>query len=143
MNDTIKKFGYPETLVKEYEHWAVLLRPRQVTLGSLVLACKDQAASLPEIPGEAFVELKQATRELELAIRHAFQFERINYLMLMMVDPDVHFHVIPRYAGKRNVDGIEFEDVGWPKHPDMTRAHDVSKDVFARIRQILVDAWPT
>ena len=27
-------------------------------------------------------------------------YERINYLMLMMVDPHVHFHVIPRYSGE-------------------------------------------
>src|SRR3546814_2464599 len=35
MNDTILKFGYPATLIREYEHWVVLLRPAQLTLGSL------------------------------------------------------------------------------------------------------------
>ncbi len=38
MNKTIVRFGYPATLVAEYEHWVVLLRPEQPTLGSLVLA---------------------------------------------------------------------------------------------------------
>ncbi len=38
MNETIQRFGYPATLVAEYEHWLVLLRPAQATLGSLVLA---------------------------------------------------------------------------------------------------------
>ena len=41
MNPTIEKFGYPTTLIREYEHWLVLLRPEQVTLGSLVLAAKS------------------------------------------------------------------------------------------------------
>ena len=31
-------------------------------------------------------------------LRGFVAYERINYLMLMMVDPDVHFHVIPRYT---------------------------------------------
>ena len=40
MNPTIEKFGYPATLVEDFEHWLVLLRPAQPTLGSLVLAAK-------------------------------------------------------------------------------------------------------
>ena len=38
MNPTIEKFGYPGTLIGETAHWVVLLRPAQVTLGSLVVA---------------------------------------------------------------------------------------------------------
>ena len=32
MNPTIEKFGYPATLLKEIEHWLVLLRPAQVVV---------------------------------------------------------------------------------------------------------------
>ncbi len=39
--------------------------------------------------------------------------------MLMMVDPHVHFHVIPRYDGDRAWDGVEFADAGWPGPPDL------------------------
>jgi diadenosine tetraphosphate (Ap4A) HIT family hydrolase len=39
-----------------------------------------------------------------------------------MVDPNVHFHVIPRYAGAREWNGREFVDVGWPKLPDLGHA---------------------
>ena len=42
--------------------------------------------------------------------------------MLMMVDPHVHFHVIPRYEGAREWGGREFVDVGWPKVPDLGHA---------------------
>ena len=44
MNETARKFGHPESLIHELDHWLVLLRPAQVTLGSLVLVCKDEAA---------------------------------------------------------------------------------------------------
>ena len=36
-NATILKFGYPQNLIHEGRHWAVLVRPAQPTLGSLVL----------------------------------------------------------------------------------------------------------
>ena len=33
-----------------------------------------------------------------------------NYLMLMMVDPHVHFHVIPRYAAPQRFEDVDFPD---------------------------------
>ena len=52
-NETMRKFGYPETLIREYDHWVVLLRPAQVTLGSLVLAAKSDATAFGQLPPEA------------------------------------------------------------------------------------------
>ena len=40
------KFGYFENLIKEYDYWVVLYRPRQVTIGSLVLICKENKFNL-------------------------------------------------------------------------------------------------
>ncbi len=99
MNDTMTTFGYPESCVREYTHWAVLLRPKQVTLGSLILVCKDEARAFGDITPGAFVELATAVADLERTLKSAFDYDKINYLMLMMVDPDVHFHVIPRHEG--------------------------------------------
>ena len=45
--------------------------------------------------------------------------DKLNYLVLMMVDPHVHFHVIPRYESARSINDKVVEDSGWPKHPDM------------------------
>ena len=56
MNPTIEKFGYPATLLHEFDHWLVLLRPAQVTLGSLVLAAKSDATAYRRLPTEAFAE---------------------------------------------------------------------------------------
>ena len=39
--------------------------------------------------------------------------------MLMMVDPNVHFHVIPRYSRPRNWNNIAFPDEGWPGVPNL------------------------
>jgi len=37
--------------------------------------------------------------------------------MLMMVDPDVHFHVLPRYENPREFGGRTHNDRFWPKPP--------------------------
>jgi diadenosine tetraphosphate (Ap4A) HIT family hydrolase len=117
MNSTIEKFGYPATLIRKFEHWLVLLRPAQVTLGSLVLAAKSNATAYSGLPPEAFAEQAKVVAAIETALAQFVRFERINYLMLMMVDPHVHFHVIPRYSKTRLWNDIEFEDAGWPAVP--------------------------
>ena len=122
MNPTIEKFGWPSTLVCEFGHWVVLARPAQPTLGSLILAAKSDATAFGALPAEAHAELKRVTAAIEAALATAVGYARLNYLMLMMVDPHVHFHVIPRYEGAREWGGREFVDVGWPKVPDLAHA---------------------
>lgn len=142
MNQTITRFGYPETLVADYQHWVVLLRPEQPTLGSLVLAAKSEATAFPALPPAAFAELKRVTADLEGALRAAVDFEKINYLMLMMVDPHAHFHVIPRYAGEREHGGIRFADAGWPKTPALSEAVKLPPERIASIVAWLKRDWP-
>ena len=126
MNPTIEKFGYPLTLIKEYEHWVVLLRPAQVTLGSLVLAAKSDVTAFGQLPAAAFAEQADVVAAIESALQSFVRYERINYLMLMMVDPNVHFHVIPRYSEPRTWDGIEFPDAGWAGPPRLDPAIKLS-----------------
>mgnify|MGYP006154893729 CR=1 FL=1 len=57
MNDTIVKFGHPATLIAEYDHWVVLLRPAQPALGALVLAAKSDATAFGDLPAAAHAEL--------------------------------------------------------------------------------------
>jgi len=122
MNPTIEKFGYPATLLREFDHWLVLLRPAQVTLGSLVLAAKSDATAYHQLPEVAFTEQAKAIGAIEKALSEFCGYERINYLMLMMVDPNVHFHVIPRYSKSRQWSGLDFADPGWPGPPELGSA---------------------
>ena len=121
-NATIEKFGYPARLVREYEHWVVLVRPAQVTLGPLVLAAKWDATAYGELPAEAFAEQGLIIAAIERALTELCGYERLNYLMLMMVDPHVHFHVIPRYSEAREWEGLSVPDAGWPGPPDLKSA---------------------
>ena len=122
MNATMQKFGYPATLIVEFAHWAVLLRPSQVTLGSLVLAAKSDVAAYGQLPAAAFAEQAEVIGVMERSLKRFTGYERINYLMLMMVDPHVHFHVIPRYEGSREWEDLAFPDAGWPGPPRLDAA---------------------
>ncbi|GAY23091.1 MULTISPECIES: HIT family protein [Sphingobium] len=133
MNATIEKFGYPATLIAEFAHWLVLLRPAQPTLGSLVLAAKSDATAFGDLPAEAHAELALATKAIESALTEAVGYEKINYLMLMMVDPHVHFHVLPRHGGSREHEGLRITDAGWPGQPDLGSAVKLDPDQIAAL----------
>ncbi len=137
MNATIEKFGWPATLVAEFDHWVVLLRPAQPTLGSLVLAAKSDATAFGDLPGAAHAELKTVTAAIEAALTRAIGYAKINYLMLMMVDPHVHFHVIPRYEGERSIAGLTIADAGWPGQPDLGAAVKIDSEADTALRDWL------
>ncbi len=137
MNQTIRKFGYPQTLLHEFEHWLVLIRPDQVTLGSLVLAAKSDATAFADLEPAAFSELGTVIAAIERALKGAFTAERMNYLMLMMVDPHVHLHVIPRYSEPQELAGQFIEDNGWPGLPDLGTAIAADAPLLAALRDRL------
>jgi diadenosine tetraphosphate (Ap4A) HIT family hydrolase len=137
-NATMTKFGYPGTLIREYDHWVVLLRPQQVTLGSLVLAANSEATAFSALPAGAFAELAQVTTDIEHMLGQATRFEKINYLMLMMVDPHVHFHIFPRYEGDRSFESLTIADTGWPGPPDLRSGQKLEQQLFERLRLTLL-----
>lgn len=138
MNQTMEKFGYPATLLKELDHWVILLRPAQVTLGSLVLAAKSDATAYGALAREAFAEQAEAVALIERALTRFTRYERINYLMLMMVDPNVHFHVIPRYSETRSWEGVDFPDSGWPGPPQLGSPVQLSSDQIGGLVENLI-----
>ena len=136
------KFGFPESLIRDYDHWVVLLRPQQATLGSLVLVCKDPAAAFSEISAGAFAELQRVTGEIEAGLGAFRPFQKINYLMLMMVDKDVHFHVLPRYQSDQTFEGEVYPDKGWPAVPDLGAGAQLDATGIAAIGAAVRAAWP-
>lgn len=140
-NPTEIKFGDPATRIAQTAHWTVLLRPRQPTLGSLVLVCREPVLAFSELSAAAYADLRAVVRCVESALREVSAYERINYLMLMMVDPDVHFHVIPRYPGARSFMGADYRDAGWPGPPDLQSAVTLEPEVRDALLDRLRGAW--
>ncbi|MDH3693004.1 MAG: HIT family protein [Gammaproteobacteria bacterium] len=134
-NQTIIRFGHPASLIREYEHWVVLLREQQVTLGSLVLCAKSDVTAFSELPTGVFEEMGTVVRDIERTLNTVVNYEKINYLMLMMVDPNVHFHVFPRYAAERSACGLTISDHGWPGPPKLKEPRELTpaeRDVLCK-----------
>jgi diadenosine tetraphosphate (Ap4A) HIT family hydrolase len=141
-NATLVKFGLPATLIADYKHWVVLLRQAQVTLGSLILGAKGDWTAFSQIPPEAFAELAHVTHCIETGLGNFSAYDKINYLMLMMVDPHVHFHVIPRYAQPRRFEDALLPDAGWPGPPNLANAATLPEKAQARLRDAIRRHWP-
>lgn len=142
MNPTAIKFGYPASLIAEYDHWLVLLRPAQVTLGALVAVAKPKAEAFSALPAAAFSELAGVSADAEAALAAFVNYERINWLMLMMVDRDVHFHILPRYSAPRRFGPSEFPDAAWPGPPDLSKSVSPGQEEAEAIRQAIRACWP-
>jgi diadenosine tetraphosphate (Ap4A) HIT family hydrolase len=136
-NATALNFGYPSSLVAETAHWLVLVRPKQPTFGSLILVCKEDARAFSDLSPAAFADLRGAVGGIERLLSKVVSYAKINYLMLMMVDPDVHFHVLPRYDGVREHGGQTFRDAGWPGPPALGEAVELSAETLSA----LASAW--
>ncbi|WP_293374048.1 HIT family protein [Nevskia sp.] len=140
-NPTALKFAWPRSRIAETACWTVQLRPKQPTLGSLVVVCKEPVMAFSALSPQAFAELREVTRGVERLLKDFVDYSRINWLMLMMVDPDVHFHVIPRYEGLRNWDGIDFPDSGWPNPPALGEALSLDDAQLDRLTAELATRW--
>jgi diadenosine tetraphosphate (Ap4A) HIT family hydrolase len=140
-NATELKFGDAGNRIAQTAHWSVLLRPRQPTLGSLVLVCREDVQAFGGVSAAGFADLQAVVTRIEAMLRDVVGYERINYLMLMMVDPDVHFHVIPRYSTAREFGGASFPDNGWPGPPALEPAVVLEPSMSEALRTRLIEAW--
>lgn len=141
LNATMRKFGAPQTIIRSFQCWSVLLRPAQATLGALVLAAHEPVQAFSQLSPASFAELHSVTGQIESALAKAFHYDKINYLMLMMVDPDVHFHVIPRYAQPKPFAGMEFIDAGWPAMPNLGQVNTTDAAMNQHIMNHLQSCW--
>ncbi|WP_029014136.1 HIT family protein [Niveispirillum irakense] len=140
-NATLLKFGYPHSVVAETPFWTIQVRPQQPTLGSLVLVCREPVTAFGQVSPAAFAALQPVVTRLEAVLRRFVDYQKINYLMLMMVDPDVHFHVIPRYQGERDFQGTVFTDAGWPGPPNLGAAVPLDAAAMAEMTALLKRLW--
>ena len=114
------KFRVEELKVIENRSWTWSVRPAQPTLGAGILSLNRHAGTFAEVTTDEMQDLAELVGALEKAVKSAFEYRIMNYLMLMMVDHHVHYHVIPRYEGVRTFAGREWADNGWPALPVIT-----------------------
>lgn len=117
-----KKFRQKELHVAEIGSWVLSVRPAQLTLGAMVLASRSGALAMSDLKPEEIQDMGRGFGMAERLAGKAFGAQRINYLCLMMQDPIVHFHVLPRYAYPLVRYGVDWVDADWPGPPVMRPA---------------------
>ena len=114
------KFRLDTLTLRTFEHWTLSLRPQQVTLASMVISAagpvSGAATAFEALPPAAGAELVRVMGDAE-AIGRALGAERMNFLALMMQDPIVHLHCLPRYPAPVTFAGREWVDAHWPRPP--------------------------
>lgn len=138
MNEFKLKFRIKELFIYETEYWVWSLRPVQATLGAGVLSLKRECPVFSELNQEEFSDLNNIIKVIENTLKKVFNYDIMNYLMLMMVDKQVHYHVIPRYESTIDFTGTSWEDSGWPgvlnlagEETEMVALEDI-KDVISK-----------
>lgn len=119
MQEFNKKFKIENYLIQDVGGWKISLRPQQPTIGSLILSLSRKCSSFAELTTQESIDLGIAFKKIEKMLKKAFQPQKINYLALMMVDNQVHYHVLPRYENVIEINDKAFSDKCWPVAHDL------------------------
>src|SRR5699024_3148690 len=128
MNEFNTKFQINKLLITQIGNWIISLRPQQITIGSLVLSLNRSCANFGGLTKEEGKDLIIAFSVIESLLGKTFNPDRINYLALMMVDFQVHYHVIPRYKESIFFKEVKYDDKDWPKPPNILESLELDED---------------
>lgn len=117
--DFKEKFQLDQYTLYETDYWIWSLRPLQGTAGAGVLSLKRECPVLSEVTKEEFSDLENMIGVIEGTLKKVVDYDVMNYLLLMMVDKQVHYHVFPRYEQAVTIKGKEYNDNNWPKPPEL------------------------
>jgi diadenosine tetraphosphate (Ap4A) HIT family hydrolase len=101
-------------VLRESEHWRLVLNRNQNLLGKSLLALRRHCESVAELTGEEWVALQGELAAAGDLLSAALSPDQFNYALLQNVDRHVHVHVIPRYASPREFGGRTFVDEDFP-----------------------------
>jgi len=131
-----EKFKVEELTILKNDSWTWSVRPGQPTLGSGVLSLNRYALEMSELTEKEMKDLGNIIKTLEKLVKKTFNHNIMNYLMLMMVDHHVHYHVIPRYDSKREFEGLKWKDNGWPALPNLNdNQHNTDPEILLNIKK--------
>lgn len=119
-------FRLGELTIAESGGWVLSTRPSQLTLGAMVLSVQSGATQWAQVGAVEGQGLTTELAEAERLATSVFGADKINVIGLMMRDPVVHFHVIPRYSSSVERFGRVWTDSDWPKPPTFGGADDES-----------------
>ncbi|TSC61807.1 MAG: Uncharacterized protein Athens041674_653 [Parcubacteria group bacterium Athens0416_74] len=135
--------SYTKWILKEYQHWTLLLHDEQRYLGrSYVWLVREGGMQrFSEISDEEAAELRGILREFESALKQLWNPDFMNYAWLANLFHEHgghgHMHLIPRYKEARNFANTEFVDGRWGKNFSPSEPFEVEEDILVQIRDAM------
>lgn len=133
----MEKFKPKTRCIKEFEHWIVCIRAKQVTLGDAVILLKRQAESVGDILEEEIKEFPIIIKWYEEVCIKKFGAIKFNYMVLMMKDNFVHYHAFPRYDKNLDLFGIEWIDKDYPAIVNLKETKELSEEKLQEIKDYM------
>jgi diadenosine tetraphosphate (Ap4A) HIT family hydrolase len=133
MSQFRRTFRLEELIVQERQGWTLSVRPAQITLGSMVLSSSRGHLDFQDFDDDDSLGMARMIAVAERLAKGCFGAERINLACLMMKDPVVHYHVLPRYSSPVERYGRVWIDEDWPRPPQFRQTS--SPDAILRTIQ--------
>ncbi|MBD1432234.1 HIT family protein [Sphingobacterium sp. DN00404] len=141
MEDFKQKFDIVNLTIKTIGSWIISLRPVQVTIGSLVLSLDRACHDIGDLTNSESQELGLAFKAIKEVYAKTFSPDKVNYLLLMMVDKQVHFHVIPRYEREVTFKDQHFRDEHWPKPANVLSTSNFGDQLLMELKEYMKEAY--
>src|SRR5690625_6323285 len=90
MDNFKNKFQIKELFITKVGNWNISLRPKQITIGSLILSLNRKCPEMTNLTLEEGKDLVRSFQVIQELMNKSFKPEKLNYLALMMVDQQVH-----------------------------------------------------
>jgi diadenosine tetraphosphate (Ap4A) HIT family hydrolase len=132
-NDNTPRLPEPGFLVREMEGWTLYLNTDQGLLGRCFLMLKRPETDVTALTDAELTELWAATRRVKDALIMAWDPDHFNYAFLMNQTPQVHFHLIPRYKGRREFAGGTFVDPEFGGHYGIGPARTLDIEAYEAV----------
>lgn len=132
-DDFKKKFMINDLSYISTEYWTVSVRPHHPTIGSSIISLNRPCDSIANISPEEAKDFVLVCKKVEGKLKELFDYSKINYLLLMMFDPYVHYHVIPRYESPVKIGEQVWQDETFPALPPLL-GEAPSEEVLQSIR---------
>ncbi len=126
-------------VIADSTYWRLILNRNQDLLGKCFLVLRRHLEAVPMLSADEWSDLHRQIQSASEMLTRAFRPDHFNYAFLQNQDRHVHLHIIPRYAGSRTFEGMEFADRAYPGHYDVTTARQLShvqSEILARHLQI-------
>jgi diadenosine tetraphosphate (Ap4A) HIT family hydrolase len=131
-----RKFRLNELTIATLGQWVISVRPAQLTLGSMVVSTAEGELDFASLGTAAGPDLLRAFAVAEELATKRLGAVRLNIACLMMKDPIVHFHVLPRYDRTIHRYGATWEDTDWPGPPTFGPASTSDEVLFALVEDL-------